>query len=81
MTQYDDPAMNNLPIEFNGAFGSSDFIYLGLDEIAYIKQVIEEDENSYGIFAADGEQIGVAPEFEIARAMAIQNSLCPVCVH
>ena len=81
MTQYDDPAIDNVPIELNGGFGSGDLIYLGLDEIAYVKKIADDGENIFGIFAADGEKIGVAPEFELARAMVIQNNLYPVNVH
>ena len=81
MTQYDDPATDNVPIDLNGTLSNSDLFYLGLDELAYIKRIVENDENIFGIFAADGEQIGMAPELELARAMAIQNDLYPVNVH
>jgi hypothetical protein len=81
MTQYDDPAIDNVPIELNGGFSSGDLIYLGLDEIAYVKKIVDDGENIFGIFAADGEKIGMAPEFELARAMVIQNDLYPVNVH
>jgi hypothetical protein len=81
MTSYDDPATDNVPIDLNGTFSTSDLIYLGLDELAYVKQIVENGENIFGIFAADGEKIGVAPEFELARAMAIQSDLYPVNVH
>ena len=81
MTQYDDPAADNAPIDLNGALSNSDLIYLGLDELAYIKRIVEDDENTFGIYAADGEQIGMAPELELARAMVIQNDLYPVNVH
>ena len=81
MTQYDDPAIDKVSIELNSGFSSGDFIYLGLDEIAYVKQIVDDGENIFGIFAADGEKIGMAPEFELARAMVIQNDLYPVNVH
>jgi hypothetical protein len=88
MTQYDDPqedsVADNAAIELSRDLANGDLIYLGLDEIAYIKPLPEDGEDGediYGIFAADGEQIGVAPEFELARAMTIQNDLYPVNVH
>ena len=81
MTQYDDPAIDNVPIELNDGFSSGDLIYLGLDEIAYVKKIVDDGENIFGIFAADGEKIGIAPEIELARAMVIQNDLYPVNVH
>jgi hypothetical protein len=81
MTQYDDPIADNAAIELNGEINAGELIYLGLDEIAYIKPIVEDGEDIYGIFAADGEQIGMAPEFELARAMTIQSDLYPVNVH
>ena len=81
MTQYDDPIADNAAIELNGEIYAGELIYLGLDEIAYIKPIVEDGEDIYGIFAADGEQIGMAPEFELARAMTIQSDLYPVNVH
>ena len=81
MTQYDDQTTDNAPIDLNGTLSNSDLFYLGLDELAYIKRIVEDDENIFGIFAADGELIGMAPELELARVMAIQNDLYPVNVH
>ena len=81
MTRDNDRVTDNVPIDLNDKFSNSDLIYLGLDELAYVKQIIEDGENIFGIFAADGEQIGMAPEFELARAMAIQSDLYPVNVH
>ncbi|MBT3989326.1 MAG: hypothetical protein HN884_02210 [Rhodospirillaceae bacterium] len=89
MTQYDDPqddskddsVADNAAIKFNSDPTLGDLIYLGLDEVAYIKPIVENGEDIYGIFAADGEQIGMAPEFELARAMTIQSELYPVNVH
>lgn len=81
MTHHDDPIADNAAIELTGELTAGDLIYLGLDEIAYIKPIVQEGEDIFGIFAADGEQIGVAPEFELARAMTIQSDLHPVNVH
>ena len=81
MTRYDDAAPDSISIDLNGTLNDSDLNYLGLDELAYIKRMVEENENTFGIFAADGEQIGMAPDLELARAMAIQNDLYPLNVH
>ena len=51
------------------------------DEIAYIKPVVENGEHAFGIFAADGEQIGEAPDYKLACAISVQNDLYPVSVH
>ncbi len=81
MTQYDDPVADNAAIELSGDFTGGEFIYLGLDEIAYIKPVVENGEHAFGIFAADGEQIGEAPDYKLACAISVQNDLYPVSVH
>ena len=81
MTEYNNPIADNVAIQLTGELTSSELIYLGLDEIAYIKEIIEDGENFFGIFAADGEQIGTASEFELARAMTMQSDLHPVNVH
>jgi hypothetical protein len=81
MTRYDDPTTDNVPIDLNGSLSNNDLFYLGLDELAYVKQIVEDGESIFGIFAADGEKIGMAPELELARAMAIQSDLYPVNVH
>jgi hypothetical protein len=81
MKRHDDRTTDNAPIDLNGKFSTSDLIYLGLDELAYVKPIKEDGESIFGIFAADGEKIGMAPELELARAMAIQSDLYPVNVH
>jgi hypothetical protein len=81
MTQYDDPIADNAAIELNSDPSVGEFIYLGLGEIAYIKPVLQDGENIFGIYAADGEQIGSASEYDLACAMTIQNDLHPLNVH
>ncbi len=84
MTNY-EKNRDNTPIELDGEFqgvlSAADLAYLGLDEIAYIKPVYEDGENVFGVFAADGEPLASAPDFDLAFAMAIQNDLYPVCVN
>ena len=81
MTQYDDPIADNAAIDLNSDPSVGEFIYLGLDEIAYIKPVLQDGENIFGIYSADGEQIGSAPEYGLACAMTIQSDLHPLNVH
>jgi hypothetical protein len=81
MTEYDEPIIDNSAIELNSEFTSGELIDLGLDEIAYIKPIVDGGKNVFGIFAADGEKIGLAPGFKLACAITIQNDLYPVNVH
>ena len=81
MKYYNDKTVDNSAIEIKPELSSSDLIYLGLNEIAYIKPIVEDGEDIFGIFAADGERIGFAPEFELACALTIRKDLYPVNVH
>ncbi len=57
------------------------FAALGVAELAYVKPVIEDGEDVYAIFAADGTQMGVMPNREVAFAAVVQHDLEPVSVH
>ena len=71
------------PIDLDSALVSaSDLALWGMDEVAYVRPVTTEDGRQVaGIFAANGEQIGAAPDEDIAAAAAIQEGLQPVWVH
>ena len=61
---------------------ASDLALWGLDEVAYVRPITTENgRQAAGIFAANGEQIGAAPDEDIAAAAAIQEGLLPVWVH
>ncbi len=57
------------------------FAALGVAELAYIKHVVEDGEDVYAIFAADGTKMGVMPNREVAFAAVVQHDLEPVSVH
>jgi len=61
------------------------FANLGAPDLAYIRPVTvnqgEGEVDVWGIFAANGNQLGVAPERDLAFAAAVQNDLVPVSVH
>jgi hypothetical protein len=54
---------------------------LGLQRLAYVKQVTVEGMPGYGIFAADGTQMAVVDDRDMAFAVVLQNELQPVSVH
>jgi len=54
---------------------------LGLNELAFLKPVIDEGKAAIGIFSANGIAIGVAPDRATAAAAAIQHDMVPVSVH
>ncbi|GAB6052419.1 hypothetical protein JCM17960_12390 [Magnetospira thiophila] len=61
--------------------GLFDLAALGLGSIAYVRPVQMQDEMVYGIFSADGTQIGMASGAEEAFIAARHNDLQPHLVH
>ena len=54
---------------------------LGVDELAYVKQVMTESGPEFAIHAADGRQLGVATTEIVAAAAIIQEGMLPHLVH
>lgn len=55
---------------------------LGLPMIAYVKPIeLGQGQKGFGIFSANGEQVGVAPTRETAFIAVRQHELHPVSVH
>lgn len=58
-----------------------DFAAMGVQQLAYIRPVVVNGVTAYAIHAADGTQIGMAPQRDLAFAAVIQNELEPVSLH
>jgi hypothetical protein len=58
-----------------------EFAVLGMQDMAYIKRVVVNDEPGFAIFAADGTQVALLPDQELALATVRQHDLEPVSVH
>ena len=58
-----------------------EFLALGLDNIAYVKEVEIDGGTAVAICAANGRQIALAPDISTAVRAAWQNGLAPVTVH
>jgi hypothetical protein len=56
------------------------FANLGAPDLAYIRPVQTPDGLAWGIYAANGTQLGFAPARDLAFAAAVQNDLMPVSV-
>ena len=54
---------------------------LGVQDLAYIKRVVIDGASGYAIHAADGTQIALLPDREVAFATVRQHDLEPVSVH
>ena len=57
------------------------FANLGAPDLAYIRPIDTPQGVVWGIFAANGTQLGVAPERDLAFAAAVQYDLVPVSLH
>jgi hypothetical protein len=53
----------------------------GVPNIAYVKQVFVNNDIGWAIHAADGTQLGVAPDRDIAFASVRQHDLEPFSTH
>ena len=59
----------------------SDFAALGMSDLAYVKPVVYEDKPVYAIHAADGTQMAIVADRELAFATIRQHDLEAVDVH
>lgn len=57
------------------------FANLGAPDLAYVRAVLTPEGPAWGIYAANGTQLGFAPQRDLAFAAAVQNDLLPVSVH
>jgi hypothetical protein len=59
----------------------NDLARLGMNFVAYVKPIVIEDELRFAICAADGTQMGLAPNRELAFAAIRQHEMEPLSVH
>ncbi len=62
-------------------FTARDFDAPGREQLAYVKPVQVDGRTAYAVHAADGTEIAVMPDREVARAAIRQHDLEPVSVH
>jgi hypothetical protein len=60
---------------------AQEFALLGLQDVAYVRRVIVNDEAGFAIHAADGTEVAVLPSRDLAFATVRQHDLEPVSVH
>ncbi len=58
-----------------------DFAALGVHDVAFVKPVDVHGETAYSIHAADGTEMGVVDDREVAFAAVRQHDLEPLSVH
>jgi len=65
---------------------SQDLALLGLSHIAYVRPISVDDEGAggaggYAVHAADGTQLAIASELELAYGAILEQDMHPVSVH
>ncbi len=68
-------------IEWLKNISPREFALLGMNDMAYVKRVVVNDERQFAIHSADGTQLALVPSEEIAYATVRQNDLEPMSVH
>lgn len=54
---------------------------LGMNDVAYIKRVVDNGAEAFSVHAADGARIAVLANRDLAFAVVRQNDMEPVSVH
>ncbi|HXA71161.1 MAG TPA: DUF1150 family protein, partial [Stellaceae bacterium] len=68
-------------IEWLKNISPREFAVLGMNDLAYVKRVVVNDEPRFAIHSADGTQLALLPNEDIAYATVRQNDLEPMSVH
>ena len=68
-------------IEWLKNISTREFAVLGMNDMAYVKRVVVNDEPGFAIHSADGTQLALVPNEDIAYATIRQNELEPMSVH
>jgi hypothetical protein len=54
---------------------------LGMEDLAYVKPVVIDGAGAFAVYAANGTQIAVMADREVAFAVVRQHDMEPVSVH
>jgi len=60
---------------------AEDFATFGVNHLAYVKPILVNGVAAFAIHAADGTQLTVLPDRDVASAAVRQNDLEPMSVH
>lgn len=62
-------------------FSAQDFIALGLDDLAYVREMEVDGQTVFAVHAADGRQLTVLPSRELAVSTVLNHEMTPLSVH
>ena len=54
---------------------------LGVNDVAYVKPIIEDGNKAFAVYAADGTRIAVLGNRDLAFLVVRQNDMEPMSVH
>jgi hypothetical protein len=54
---------------------------LGMNDVAYVKRVVEKGKEAFAVHAADGTRMAVLADRDLAMAAVRQNDMEPASVH
>jgi hypothetical protein len=60
---------------------ANDLAMLGMQDIAYVKPVLVDGTEGFAVHAADGTQMALIANRDLAFAVVRQNEMEPVSVH
>ena len=60
---------------------SRELALFGMQDLAYVKAVLINGATAFAVHAADGTQVAVLPDREVALATVRQHDLEPLSVH
>ena len=60
---------------------SRELALFGMQDLAYVKPVVVDGASAFAVHAADGTQVTVLPNREVALATIRQHDLEPLSVH
>ena len=63
------------------AISTQDLMTLGLSDLAYVKPQVQDGQEVFAIFSADGREVAIMPSRLAAEATIRQNDLEPVSIH
>ena len=58
-----------------------DLAALGIHAVAYIKPIMVDGEHVFAVYSADGREMAIVADREVAMATVRENDLEPVSVH
>ncbi len=68
-------------VEFGRPMSERELGLLGMQDVAYVKRVTIDGTEAFAVHAADGTQIAVMADRDVACAVVRQHDMEPVSVH